>query len=318
VLLWEVALSVRTLVDPRHQRYHLPWLDEVRAKIADIDVTPLLAIQPMRGYSPDLIAPLPTHARTTAEEQLAQVRATPLDLVREEVTLALTDRDGEPVPEGMRDLARYPRRTRDRIAAALEECWHRLVEPYWPRIRDLLDADVAHHSRLLADGGLQKLLPAISDRITWTGSGVRVATGQGPTVRRDTRGQGLLLQPSAFVWPNLIVVWDERYQPTIVYPARGVAELWQPTVTPVDAALTALFGRTRATLLASVTEPATTTTLARRHGLAAATVSEHLHALARAGLVRRTRTGRHVLYATSPLGDALLRGAADAGTADVG
>jgi DNA-binding transcriptional ArsR family regulator len=65
---------------------------------------------------------------------------------------------------------------------------------------------------------------------------------------------------------------------------------------------------TRAQLLASVQEPASTTTLARRHGLAAATVSEHLAVLSGAGLAGARRNGRAVLYATTPLGDALLAG----------
>jgi DNA-binding transcriptional ArsR family regulator len=51
--------------------------------------------------------------------------------------------------------------------------------------------------------------------------------------------------------------------------------------------------------------PAATTELARRCGLAAGTVSHHLTALRDAGLVAGRRSGRAVLYARTPLGDAL-------------
>lgn len=311
--LWETATAVRTLVDPRQQRYHLPWLERVRSQLDDIDIAPLLAIQPMRGYNPDLIAPLPTHPRTTVEEQLARVRATPLRVVREEINRSLHERAGEPAPQVLHELAEHPRTARARLADALEECWRRLVEPWWPRIGDLLSADIAQHTRVLGEGGLARLLPAISSRITWTGRTVRVETdGPSETRRRDTAGAGLLLQPSAFSWPMLIVVEDARYQPTIVYPARGVAELWQPRGGNTDAALARLLGRTRALLLASVVEPATTTVLARRHELAPATVSQHLETLAAAGLVKRQRVGRSVLYAATPLAEKLLAGATDA------
>jgi DNA-binding transcriptional ArsR family regulator len=307
--LWETANAVRALVDPRQQRYHLPWLEQVRSRLADVDVAPLLAIQPMTGYNPDLIAPLPTHPRTTVEEQLAQVRATPLDVVKLELSRALDERNGESVPDVLSEMVRHPRKARDRLASALEECWHRLVEPWWPRIHDLLTADIAHHSRLLAEGGLARLFPAIDHRISWTGANVRVDLGGRPGVeRRDAAGSGLLLQPSAFSWPILVVISDERYQPTIVYPARGVAELWQPRRDDTDAALGRLIGRTRAGLLGSVVEPATTTLLARRHELAVGTVSEHLDALVATGLVQRTRTGRSVFYAVTALGEALLDG----------
>lgn len=79
------------------------------------------------------------------------------------------------------------------------------------------------------------------------------------------------------------MVLDEPLPPVLIYPARGIAELWHPVVTRSDEHLGRLLGRTRALLLTSVQEPATTTTLARRHGLAQSTVSEHLTVLRSAG-----------------------------------
>jgi DNA-binding transcriptional ArsR family regulator len=306
--LWETTHAVRSLVDPRQRAYHLPWLDEIRPRLREIDVAPLVALSPMRGYTPDLIAPAPQHPRTTAQEQLDRVRQTPLTHVRSELQRALADRGGEPMPEEMVELARDPQRARSRLADALEECWQVLVAPYWPRILDLLSADIAHHSRLLAERGLEALFPALSPDLLWHGRTLKVGSVPRRTIRRDTRGQGILLQPSAFSWPFVIAISDVPYQPTVVYPARGVAELWQPTATAAEPALARLLGRTRAMLLASVREPASTTTLARRHELAPATVSQHLGALAGGRLVTATRVGREVLYATSPLGDALLAG----------
>lgn len=222
--------------------------------------------------------------------------------------MVLPDQGTGPHATEVRALARNPRRARARLADTLEACWHRLVEPFWPRILDLLSADIVHHSMLLAQGGLARVLPAISSRVTWTGSTVRVDTSDPRRYHRRSRGEGLLLQPSVFAWPNVVAIWAERYPPVIVYPARGVAELWQPATTPVAEPLASLLGRTRTTLLASVREPASTTVLARRHRLAAATVSEHLHALAAARLVTRARAGRSVVYRTTRLGEALLSG----------
>src|SRR5262249_29768426 len=112
----------------------------------------------------------------------------------------------------------------------------------------------------------------------------------------------LLLMPSVFVWPDLAAVIDPPARPALAYPARGIAELWQPAPTRHSDALARLLGRTRAALLESLAEPTSTHTLARRHGLAPSTVSGHLAALHDARLVTRRRHRHAVLYQQTPLG----------------
>ncbi|HEU5417728.1 MAG TPA: helix-turn-helix domain-containing protein, partial [Streptosporangiaceae bacterium] len=56
--------------------------------------------------------------------------------------------------------------------------------------------------------------------------------------------------------------------------------------------------------------PMSTTQLATALTLSAPTLSAHLHALLRAGIVSSRRDGRAVLYARTPLGDDLLTGPA--------
>ena len=93
-----------------------------------------------------------------------------------------------------------------------------------------------------------------------------------------------------------------------MYPARGIAELWQPAHTGHFDALGRLLGRTRAALLESLAEPASTHTLARLHGLAPSTVSEHLAVLHEAGLVGRRRHRHTILYHQTSLGTELASG----------
>ncbi len=69
-----------------------------------------------------------------------------------------------------------------------------------------------------------------------------------------------------------------------------------------------MLGQTRAALLESLAEPASTHTLARRHGLAPSTVSEHLTALHHAGLITRRRYRHTVIYQQAPLGTELANG----------
>jgi DNA-binding transcriptional ArsR family regulator len=74
-----------------------------------------------------------------------------------------------------------------------------------------------------------------------------------------------------------------------------------------EAALGGLLGQRRAEVLTHLATPASTLTLARRLQASPAGVSAHLKALSAAGLVTGRREGREVLYARTPLGDALLR-----------
>ncbi|MEV6907778.1 metalloregulator ArsR/SmtB family transcription factor [Amycolatopsis sp. NPDC051071] len=54
------------------------------------------------------------------------------------------------------------------------------------------------------------------------------------------------------------------------------------------------------------TTPATTTDLADALGVTPSAVSQHLKILRDSGLVARERSGRSVLYLTTPLGASLL------------
>jgi DNA-binding transcriptional ArsR family regulator len=184
------------------------------------------------------------------------------------------------------------------LADLLEQCWQLLIAPHWPRLRDLLQADVLYRTRRLGDYGLDRMLDDLDPRAHWTGHSILI---DGPAAgRHRLGGAGLLLMPSVFVWPDLAAVIDPPARPALAYPARGIAELWQPAPTRHSPALARLLGRTRAALLESLAEPASTHTLARRHGLAPGTVSEHLTALHHARLITRRRHRHAVLYQQAP------------------
>jgi DNA-binding transcriptional ArsR family regulator len=298
----ETILAFRVLDQgDRAARYHLPWLDDAAARLGGLDLTTLRIVTPRAGWTPDFLSPPPTRSHTDVARELGRVRATPIEQVELEVRRSLTERADEPLPNGAGRLLDDPAATRDELADLLEACWTRIVEPHWPRLEALLDADISYRTTVLAQDGLLRVLNGLDPELSYGDGELRRAHAVEAT--HDLEGDGLLLIPSAFSWPHTIWVVDPPWQPTVVYPARGVAELWRPH-RPAGGAdvLGRLLGSTRATLLASLAEPASTRTLARRHDLAPATVSEHLAALADAGLASRRRTGREVLYGLTELG----------------
>jgi DNA-binding transcriptional ArsR family regulator len=115
-----------------------------------------------------------------------------------------------------------------------------------------------------------------------------------------------LLVPCAFIWPTVSVECCGVDQPTITYPTRGVAELWQEAPAEQIDPLSSLVGRTRATLLATLGLPRTTTQLAAQLDLSPPAVSQHLKVLKDTGLVTARRRGRMVLYRRTAAATTLL------------
>jgi DNA-binding transcriptional ArsR family regulator len=124
----------------------------------------------------------------------------------------------------------------------------------------------------------------------------------------DRACRGLMLIPSVFVWPTVATHTDDPGPRALIYPARGIAALWQDSA-PDPTALGDLLGQSRARVLGALDEPASTTHLANALELAIGAVGDHLAVLRRAGLVDRGRSGRSVPYRRTALGDALVAGA---------
>lgn len=114
--------------------------------------------------------------------------------------------------------------------------------------------------------------------------------------------------PSVFSWPDVISGFEPPWQPTLVYPARGIGGLWAEPTDRTPDVLVRLLGRGRAAVLTALDEPVGTTALAHRLRLAPSSVSAHLTALRDAGLLVSRRYGHQVLYERTPLGIALASG----------
>jgi len=252
------------------------------------------------GYQPDFLSPPPDGPFTEIGAELDQVRAT---LPRRVAAELARWRAGHPAgAAALRDypeISGAPARARDLLAGMLHRAWHGLIEPWWPRLRDILDADLTVRARQLAQAGLAATLGDLHPAVTYRDGTLRFALRSREEL--DITGRQLVLIPSAFIWPGVGVGFDP---PAIVYPARGIAALWQP---PVRAAsdLAHLIGGTRAMLLGALAEPASTTGLAARCGLPLSTTSEHLAILRANGLITSTRTGRYLHHQRTPLGVAL-------------
>jgi Family of unknown function (DUF5937)/Bacterial regulatory protein, arsR family len=299
--------ALRMLRRPARHGYHRAWLRRAGRALAGLDLSPLWLFVPRAaGYTPDFLGPPPEDPYPSIDDELARMRATDPELARAEMarSLACTPGLGDS-PQGRRALD-DPAGTVRRLADLTELAWHALLARDWPRHRAVLAADIAHRSRQAADGGLDALLTGLHPGIGWAGHSLTLHRYGDHAEAQRPDGRGLLLMPSVFVWPDVVSGFARPWQPTVIYPARGMGRLTTaPAPHPSDA-LARLLGRQRAALLADLAVAASTSDLAVRHGVAPSTVSSHLTALRGAGLLDARREGHHVLYQRTSLGDALV------------
>jgi DNA-binding transcriptional ArsR family regulator len=298
--MWELVISLRTLRDPGAAAMHLPWAREVRERVRGLDLLAPLGLVPPSGYIPDFLTPPPDTPLASFADELEAIRATPAARIRKEVGLRL---ERGLSPELGEPFLRNPRRAVERLADSLNAYWEVALEPYWPRVRSLLEADLLYRSRRLTEGGPAALFADLNPAISWRAAALEVENAYSTTVALE--GRGLLLVPTAFP-PHPATITSEFWQPTVIYPARGVALLWESGRDAPAEALSAVLGRGRASVLLALDAPRSTGDVARRLEITPGGASQHLSALRAAGLVTSNRHGRSVLYARSPLADELV------------
>lgn len=306
--LQEAVFSLRCWHDPARFPHQRPWLRRLRPAFARQDTELLKALVTPGNWIADFLTPRPRRVRPAFAEELDRVRATPADAVAD--GFRQTCGKGGPLPPVVARGLAHPERLLDRVAAALDGYWHDCLAPdWWPRAQTVLEADLSHHSRVLAEQGSAALFKGLDPRLTWTGDILRLTPPTGsrwPEADVRIAGRGMVLIPTLFARGATTNI-DPALPPVLHYPARGRATLSEEPPPVTDQALIRLLGRPRARLLLLLTEPASTTELAHRLDVTPGAVSQHLAILYDAGLLTRTRSGRMVHYTRTRLGDDLCR-----------
>ncbi|MFD3941694.1 DUF5937 family protein [Streptomyces sp. NPDC058579] len=319
--MWEVITSFRLLREATDPPLHRRWAAQVRPRVsgAGLDSGWLAALVPGHGFLADFLNPTPTTPFPTLAAELDAIRATPpeqvladLDVLASKETAEGPARELAKGPDGnrperarLRLLREAPEVALEKVADEIETYWELALAPYWARIRRLLEADVFHRARQVAEHGSARVLGELHETVRWD-DGTLHLVRRHCALTRDEAGSGLLLVPSAFAWPRVLTRSVAPDPPQLAYPARGIGSLWEPRTSSATDAVAAVLGRSRTQLLAELDTPTSTTRLAAHCGLSAAGVSQHLTALRNAGLVTAHRAGRSVLYARTSVADALL------------
>jgi len=274
--LLETVLSLRMWTHPGHYAEQRPLFERMRPAFERLDTGLLTALVASNRWVPDILTPRPRGPWSDVRAELEMVRAEPPEALQADLRRTFLPHDRE-LPARLAQGLDEPQVLLAQIADALEEYWETCLAPqWWPRARSVLEADIVYRARRLAEQGAAGLFADLSHRLHWEDG-------------------------------SLTIRWD-RPDPL---PARGRATMAENQEPPPHAAsLERLLGRPRARLLTMLSEPVSTTELARRLGVTPGAVSQHLAVLSAALLTTRARHGRMVLYARSRLGDELCgRGA---------
>lgn len=292
--LHETAAGLRLLVRPGGAGADPPaWARGLRELDREV-YAPLLVLMPAGHWGVDFLTPPPAGPAEQLDDALDRVAATDPSQVAAEVARCRA-------AQGLAPDAVDPGRRRDQLVGLLHRAWQEWLAPQWPRLRDVLDADVARRGARVAGGGLAAVLVDLAPEVHLVDGAITVP---GPDVAVELDGRGLLLMPSGLN-RGTGVMWDPPWHPTLHYPATGTG---LPPVTD-PAALSRLLGTTRAALLTALAAPATTSGLAVRCGVPLSTASDHLAVLRRSGLVRAVRRRHAVEHTRTALGEALVAAA---------
>lgn len=301
--LWETVAGCRALIDPGGYAVHLPWIKSATAQCQDrafaARTSALCSLAQRTAGVPAFLTPPPRCPLAEIDEELAIMVATPVDRIRADL-----DDAGRhvPLPPFGRRLYDDPERALPELADAILSWWRAVMMPHWPRLRALLEADIAYRTRQLAEDGFQQVLAGLHPTLCWAGD--RLVFPDRTSADLDLDGAGLTLAPSAFA-ARCHLLTGHATPPGAFYPSRAVGTLWEPR-DEAGGGLARLLGRSRARLLTHTSSPSTTTQLAARTGLSLGVVSQHLAILRDAGLVTSHRYRREVSYTASDLGIALL------------
>jgi DNA-binding transcriptional ArsR family regulator len=299
--VWELMTSVRALQDRHRHHIYRRWFSTVDSRVAGLRIDLLTELIPATSCVPDFLTPPPTTVESDLADELATVASTDPGVVRAQLARLSTDR---PMASRVRRLYDDPARHLGEVVEQMDRYWHAAIGPVWSRVRSIGLADVNHRTRQFAEGGVAKVLSGLHPGLLFDGD--RVIVRKTLSWRKPTGGNGILLIPCVFAWPDVLITGCESAQATVCYPPRMAADVSERPPSTEDSALGAVLGRTRAAMLASLELPYTTTQLAQQFAMSPGSVSQHLKILTESALVDRHRRGRSVLYQRTTLATALL------------
>jgi DNA-binding transcriptional ArsR family regulator len=324
--LLECVLSLHVLLGPKHHVLQHEWVRRMRRLPAGLRREIEAYGFVYRRQIPDLFLPSPHGPAEDFEQELARLEVLGPELLLQGLGRPLYDHGGRPgaglfddpaVRRAMLERARADRSRSaatlllndpvafvGRLTALLERYWTASFASEWERLDELLARSLSRAGTQLASVGIWPVLGRLPPhcRVDPLAAELLVDLPHDHRVQVSA-DHPLVLSPSAFVWPHLLVSCDPPWPLALVYAAPEIALQAEPRLPPAELLriLRALGDDTRLRVLRLIAErPRTTQELSPIVGLSRAGVSKCLRLLAEAGLVAAKREGYYVVYSLAP------------------
>ena len=295
--LMETVNALGVLAARNPQPWERDWLARHEPAFRDrIKTDPFAAalaqgMQSGRWLPVDLSVP-PRPGDVTFEQELARVRTVPPRVAK----FDLSQSAGGRLP-GALDVSDPA----GSFADLLQWIWDHAVRAEWPRRKRKYEADIVSRTTVLSQRGWAAAVGGIAKDVRWLGGGqLQITVKDHPPL--DLSRAELMFIPGSM--PEGRVAWEYPARFAVIYPAAGMLASSANPGAPEP--LRRLLGPTRAEILLLIGNPITTTQLVAVTGLALGTIGDHLRVLLDAGLAERQRSGAHVLYHRTPIGQQLI------------
>lgn len=303
--LLEIPLSYRVLINPMFQAPYHRWVEEAAHALHGVELPYLAALVTKHGYIPDFLTPTPSAPMNDLESDLAELIATPDHVIREGIAELIAEDGTSPLRQ---QFLMYPHGAMRCLVEELRLYWRRTLSHYWLRMIGKLESDVLYHARQLALEGHNVLFPDLHSSVQLRQNRIQlrpVCQHLDQDVELTLRGDGLQLVPLIFRGCGRMFQVTPTWQPMLAYGARG-AGLWYQKPAPPNQALELALGASRAKVLRALRTPTSNREVAYKVQMSAASASQHLVRLTKAGLVEPRRSGKWVYYHLTPRGEHLL------------
>jgi len=320
--LLETLSSLHVLREPEHHPLNHSWVRAMRDLPAPLRRDLVRFAFVTRAALSAVGVPIAGVERGVFEDELARLRnAAPDEAVRFLTRAHYRDREplsstGGVASDAAAEMAAYSRRSRAgqelaertisdpagvlrEFADVVESYWRAAFAERWDHYRPLLEQSIAEAKEQLPaglDAVLGRLWPELRMDAAGNGFDVERTHEHEIALGADAR---LVLIPSFFVWPHVRVFCEMPGTVVLAFAPAQMLQRVAPVAPPGEllGVLGALADDTRLRLLRYLYgHPRSTQELAALVGVSAPTLSEHLHKLESAGVLRSRREGPYVLY----------------------
>lgn len=309
--LWELVLSLQMLRGQRGDLMFSRWRGETvqalrRADLGD-RLQLLMCLAAAFGYFPDFLTP--ADALRGLDYGLEAIRSTPKPTLLQDMRFLAADQKRltrQSLPASAADLAAGTPEAVVELTETMRTYYDLAISPYQRAIDQTIEADRHRRLHAFSESGIEGLMRSMRPMLSWESSELQVKAHRDQEIHLD--GRGLLLIPSYFCITHPMTMFDPNLPPVLIYPIPHPAAPLSTLENGQRVALGALIGQTRAAMLEAIGAGCTTTELARRAGVSAASASEHAAILRSAHLITSHRDRNRMVHHVTALGLALLNG----------